>query len=91
MKVAVFKSPTGYTAAYSFDSGEAMIQYSHYTRIREYVEVDFPSLPVEVIVAGQIEQLDKVEQNLRNQFQQKLNELANERAKLLSLTHESAS
>ena len=39
----------------------------------------------------EIEQLDKAEQDLRNQFQQKLNELAEERAKLRALTNESAS
>lgn len=91
MRVAVFESPTGYTTAYSQDAGEAMVAYTHYTRISEYVEVDFPPLPIEAVVEGQLKQLDAAEQNLRTQFQEKLNEIATARANLKSLTHEKAS
>jgi hypothetical protein len=38
-----------------------------------------------------LKQLDAAEAELRNKFQEKLNELANERAKLLSIGHEAQS
>lgn len=88
MKLALFKSPGGLTAAYDPDFGQGMVQSCKYTRISEDVDVEFPMLPNEVVVEGQLKALDAAEAELRTKFQQKLNELANERAKLLSLTHE---
>jgi hypothetical protein len=88
VKVALFTSPGGYITAYNEESGKAMVEYQRYTQTSEYVDVEFPPLPTEVIVEGQLKQLDEAEKDLRNQFQQKLNELAETRAKLLSLSHE---
>lgn len=95
MKIAQFK--TGFAGGGNFttladeSSGEASVKYSGWVRISEYVEVEFPSLATQVVVEGQLKQLDAAEAELRTKFQGKLNELANERAKLLSLTHESQS
>lgn len=88
MKVAIFKSAVGYTTAYDHDTGEGMVKYSRYTRISEYVEVEFPPLPTETVVEGQLAALTGAETELRNQFETKLSEIKTERAKLLSLTHQ---
>lgn len=88
MKVAIFKSVSGYTCAYDHEAGEAMVKYQRYTRITEYVEVDFPPLPLQAVVEGQLAALSDAETELRNQFETRLNEIKTERAKLLSLTHQ---
>lgn len=89
MKLAAFQAPvSGYVSYLTEDTGATMAEYHKYERSSEFVEVDFPPLPVDVVVAGQLKQLDQAEQELRNQFQHKLNELADARAKLKSLTHE---
>lgn len=87
MKLPLFKSTSGLVSAYDPDLGQAMVDACGYTRISEDTEVDFPMLPVEVVVERQLMQLDNVEKELRNKFQQKLNELSEARAKLRSLTH----
>lgn len=92
MKIAQFKTdPTGYTDIATESSGEACIKYSGWVRVSEYVEVEFTPLPASVVVEGQLKQIDAAEQELREKFQQKLNELAEARARLLSLTHEAQS
>lgn len=92
MKLAAFKAPvSGYLSYLSPETGEVMIEHHKYVRVSEFAEVEFPPLPVDVVVAGQLKQLDDAEQELRNQFQRKLNELAEARANLLSLGHETQS
>lgn len=88
MRLALFKSTGGLVAGYDPDFGRVMVDSSGYTRISEELDIEFPMLPTQVIVEGQLKQLDTAEQELRNQFQRKLNEIAEARAKLLSLTHE---
>ena len=61
-----------------------------FVRVSEYVEVDFPPRPAEEVVPAQLATLDKAETELRAQFQAKLQEIAEQRAKLLCLTHEVA-
>lgn len=61
-----------------------------YIRVSEYVEIDFPPRAPEEIVPAQLAALDKAEQDLRAQFQLKLNEIADARARVRSLTHEVA-
>lgn len=88
MKLALFKSTGGLTCGYDPTFGQSMVDNCGYTRVSEYVDIDFPALPPEVVIEGQLKQLDTAETELRSQFQQKLNEIAEARAKLLSLTHE---
>lgn len=88
MKVALFKSVHGFAAAYDEAGGEAMVKYTRYTRVSEYVAVEFPPLSPEVVIEGQLAALSDAETELRNQFETKLNEIKTERAKLLSLTHQ---
>jgi hypothetical protein len=89
MKLALFKSTGGLISGYEPAFGQAMVDSCGYIRLSEDLEVNFPMLPPAVVVVGQLKQLDAAEQELRNQFQQKLNEIAEARAKLRSLSHDS--
>lgn len=93
MKIAAFKSPNGvkHTSYFTDELGPTMVQYHFYVQASEFVDIEFPPLPVAVVVEGQIKQLDAAERELRERFQEKLNELTEARASLLSLTHESQS
>lgn len=92
MKIATFNTGLGESQFISAEAGgEACVKYSGWVRLSEYIEVEFPPLPAAVVVEGQLKQIDTAEQELREKFQQKLNELAEARAKLLSLTHEAQS
>lgn len=62
-----------------------------YVRVSEYLDITFPPRPVEEIVPAQLAVLDATERELRGEFLTKLNALAEQRAKLLALTHQPAS
>lgn len=93
MKIAEFRpfSLGTHTTFANESTGEACVRFSGWARLTEYTEVEFVPLPASAVVEGQIMQLDAAERELRNQFETKLNELTNERAKLLSLGHEKQS
>lgn len=91
MRIAAFKTSIGTIDYCSQKTGELMSEGHRWVRTTEYVDVEFPPLPPEIVVEGQLKQLDAAEAELRKKFQEKLNQLADERAKLLSLTHESQS
>lgn len=92
MKLAAFKNAVGNHVSYlTEEMGQTMIDYHKYARVSEFVDIEFPPLPIQVVVEGQLKGLDAAEQHLRNEFQRKLNELAEARANLLSLTHEAQS
>lgn len=92
MKIAKFQR-IGHTGWFhimdAHDDGSDPLQDS-FVRVSEYVEVDFPPRPAEEVVPAQLATLDKAEQELRAQFQAKLNEIAEQRAKLKALTWERA-
>jgi hypothetical protein len=88
VKIAQFKTGGHDFTMISTDAAEVSVKYSGWVRLTEYIEVEFTPLPPVVVVEGQLKQLDAAEAELRTKFQEKLNELDNERAKLLSLTHE---
>lgn len=96
MKVAIFRKVM--SANWNVDT---VVQETHfepdgvysreYTQLTEWAEVNFVFLPAEAVVGGQLKQIDTAEQELRNQFAAKLQELAEARSKLLALTCETAS
>jgi hypothetical protein len=89
MKIAMYHAAVGTMAAfYEQEFGASMVEHCNYTRVTEFAEVDFPPLPVGVVVEGKLAKLEEAEKELRNQFQKKLNDLTEARAKLLSLSHE---
>ena len=61
-----------------------------YTRISEWVDVELTALAPEVIVPAQLAALDREAEAVRKEFTEKLHEIAERRASLLALTHESA-
>ncbi len=61
-----------------------------YTRITEWVDVEFPDLPPEIIVPAQIAELDRQAAKIKAEFTARLHEIAEARASLLALTHEVA-
>ena len=92
MKIAKFQAignPSWITVFESRSDGSDPCPDS-YVRISEYVDIDFPPRAPEEIVPAQLAALDKAEQDLRAQFQLKLNEIADARARVRSLTHEVA-
>lgn len=71
------------------DEGDAWT-IDGYTRITEWVDVEFPALPPEVIVPAQIAALDRRAEEVKAEFTAKLHEIAEARASLLALTQEVA-
>ena len=69
------------------DEGDAWT-IDGYTRITEWVDVEFPALPPEVTVPAQIAALDRKAEEVKAEFTAKLREIADARASLLALTHE---
>ena len=69
--------------------GDAWTVYP-YTRISEWVDVEFPALAPEVIVPAQIAALDRRAEEVKAEFTAKLREIADARASLLALTQEVA-
>lgn len=59
-----------------------------YVRISEPLECDFVMLPPVDLVAAQIAELNKLEQEARAEFQQTLNEFARRKAELLAITYQ---
>lgn len=96
MKVAIFRKVMD--GAFTFDSilrdDEATpdsIYAREYTQMTEWAEVNFVHFPPAVTVGSQIKQIDAAESELRNKFAQKLSDLNESRARLLSLSHETQS
>lgn len=95
MKIAIFKNISGDGFTFDMivkheDVREGGIYTREYAQLTEWVDVEFPPLPAQTVVESQLKLLDTAETELRNKFQRKLDELANERSRLLSLTHEVA-
>lgn len=88
MLCAVFKH-----AKYSTDfitecdeTGECFADRNpEYVRLSETVEVEFPELPKEAIVAGQLAVLDKEREEATATYAGKLAEIADKRALLMAL------
>ena len=58
-----------------------------YTRVTEWVDVEFQPLPPEQLVPAQLSALDREAEAVRKEFTDKLHEIAERRASLLALTH----
>lgn len=89
MKIAKFQhigTPDWFAVWEQRDDGSDPMPES-YVRVSEYLDIQFPALPAEEIVPAQMAALDKAEAELRAKFQEKLHEIAEQRAKLLALTH----
>ena len=84
MKIAQYK--TAYGSILIFEVSDYMEKESGHVRISDPVDVDFPQLSDEVVIAAQLNALDVHEREIRLDFQRALNRLNDERAKLRALT-----
>lgn len=91
MKLALYRNTT-YRHSGSFpsmfcDEDDDNSHGSEYARVSEPVEVEFPPLSTEAVIKQQIDALDRTEQQIREDFQQKLDAIQNRRAELQALTY----
>jgi hypothetical protein len=64
--------------------------YCDTVRVSEWIEIDFPPLPDNEVVPQQLAALDRKQQELVREHLAALQKIADQRAKLLCLTHEVA-
>jgi len=84
MKIAQYKSVEhGYL---SICDAETFDRVPEYIRVSEHVEVEFPALPPEDLVAQEVEALDKVRANVVEEFCDKLAIIDRRKSELLALT-----
>lgn len=93
MRLAQFRrtldgSGYSYTTILTEKEAALSIYAKEYTRVSEFVEVEFPPRSAEEHVPEQLAVLDTAESELRSKFAAKLAEISSERAKLRALTHE---
>src|SRR6185437_13081041 len=89
-KFAVLDSEVGCQIVLERADGDEDRTLTGYVRLTEWVTIDFPPRASEEVVPEQLAVLDLAEKELRLKFETKLHELAEQRAKLLCLTHEVA-
>ena len=82
MKIALFKN-----VELDFETvcGGEMEDCENYVRTSEYINVEFPPLANDEIIAQQIEILEQAKQNVQAQAERKLTELDHQIGKLLAL------
>lgn len=85
MKIALFRDPSLNTGI-EFLGDQGSEKYMG-VRVSEYVEVTFQPLNDEAVATNFIAALDIQEQKIRNEFQQKLDNVAEMRRNLLAITH----
>jgi hypothetical protein len=89
-KIAKFRSLGEYPCTIVIEREEKDLDMplQGYVRLSDWVSVEFPLRRPDELVPEQLAVLDEAEKSLRLKFEQKLHEIAGERAKLLCLTHE---
>ncbi len=89
MKVALFrKAGVDYFSPMPVIEGDEKY-YPGYSRISEWAEVEFTPRATEEVVGEQLDALDKVAESIRHEAAKKLAEVAEARARVLALTHQS--
>jgi hypothetical protein len=83
-KLAVFLTPWGINIA----AGENFEQDPAYTRLTEYVEVDFTELPKETVITNQVAQFDSAIATIKAKAIEEVDKLNQKKSELLALTHE---
>lgn len=68
MKIAQFQDVARPKLVSVFQEGNICTTLPMYTRISEWVEVDFPPLPAESYLPHQLQALDQAERELREQL-----------------------
>lgn len=91
-KVALYKELTGgWTHVSSFYEGKDVNDANYHSgsvRISEPIAINFSPLSDEKVIESALQTIDAAELQLRNEFQQKLDELKEQRSRFLALTHQ---
>ena len=93
MLCAVFKNAKYNTTfiAECDETGECFADRNpEYVRLSETIEVEFPELPKETIIAKQLAALDRMKGEVMEAFAARLEEIEHKRAELLALPAPSA-
>lgn len=90
MKIALFKyvsfeAPNAYPRAWFGADDEP--KYPDMTRVSEWVEIEFPTLPNGDIIAAQINALDAEVTRVTEEWHKKVSAIKNRKGELLALTH----
>lgn len=81
-KIALFKSSSGTL----IEAGDFFEDYPDYVRISEYKEIEFTPLSQSAIIEKQCEALDKQEQSVMAEYENKLTDIRRRKAELLAIT-----
>jgi len=84
--IAVFQSEYG-LSTFTKD----MEPYTQSVRLTEYVEVEFPKLPIEIVVGNQVYAIDKKIESIKEKAMTEVAALQARKTEWLALTHEVAS
>ena len=87
MKVAIFKNLEHNFTCVNDDGLEGC---ESYVRLSEYVDVDFPLLSNEDVVAKQVDALEEAKKNIQAQTERKLTEIDRQIGELLALPQQVA-
>ena len=87
MTLALYMTPYGTISALNLSLKEAEI-FNDYSQITEFVEVGFPDLPDETILARKIEIIDTLIDNERERSIKEMQKLQQQKQELLALTHQ---
>lgn len=58
-----------------------------YVQLTEYIEVDYPELPIDTVIAKQLDQLQAMENEINLKSANALAEVSRRRQELLAITH----
>lgn len=81
-KIALFKSPYGTLV----EAGDYFDEHTDYVRISEYKEIEFTPLSQSAIIETQCEVLDKQEQSVMAEYENKLTDIRRRKSELLAIT-----
>ncbi len=88
-EVALFSSKNGYLAVQH--TGGWMSDDDDYVRVSEPLEVTFTPLPDEVVLASRVDAIDEEIKITRAKFTKTLDDLKDQKQRLLAITHEEVS
>lgn len=81
-KIALFKTSYGSI----LEAGDYFDDHTDYVRISEYKEIEFTPLSQYAIIEKQCEALDKQEQSVMAEYENKLTDIRRRKSELLAIT-----
>lgn len=89
MKIALFKTDYGPLVSFEFQTYEGANNdvRAGYPRCTEWVDVEFPPLPVGDVIAAEVTLLDAQIKKVTEQWHKAVAEINDRKRELLSLTH----